>query len=178
LLLVVNADNITGEGLPYLIRELMDKGAASVHAIPAITKKGRSEFIFFIDAPRSCLEELGAFLAQELDTLGMRVLEPEHFSFTPVKHAMVRAFPANGGGGSAEIRVKILTGQKDDPFSCKAEYDDLEAALDKLGRDNAISFKSMKAAVELACMSGEAVSVCGLVFSPRDSVPAEEDEIF
>lgn len=47
MLLIVNVDSITGEALPYLIDGLMARGASSVHAIPAITKKGRSEYIFF-----------------------------------------------------------------------------------------------------------------------------------
>lgn len=168
LLLVVNVDNITGEGLPYLIEGLMDRGASSVHAIPAITKKGRSEFVFFIDAPRSCLEELGAFLALELDTLGMRVLEPEHFPFTPLKHTTVKVFPEGKENELVEIRVKVISGANGDLVSSKAEYDDLEASLNKLGHDNAISFKSLKAAVELACMGGGPITVCGLVFSKRD----------
>jgi uncharacterized protein (DUF111 family) len=167
MLLVVNADNITGEGLPYLIEGLMKRGASSVHAIPAITKKGRSEFVFFIDAPRSCLDDLGAFHALEIDTLGMRVLEPEHFPFTPVKHTSVKVFPEGKEHEPAEIRVKTLAGSKEDLVSCKAEYDDLEAALKRLSPDNAISFKSLKAAAELACMSGEPVAVCGLIFSPQ-----------
>jgi uncharacterized protein (DUF111 family) len=168
MLLVVNADNVTGEGLPYLIEGLMERGASSVHAIPAITKKGRSEFVFLIDAPRSCLEELGAFLVLELDTLGMRVLEPEHFPFTPVKHSVVRVGSRDRDDHYAEVRIKTLAGSMEDVVSCKAEYDDLEAALRKFNPGSAISFKSFKAAVELACMSGEPVNVCGLVFSLRD----------
>jgi pyridinium-3,5-bisthiocarboxylic acid mononucleotide nickel chelatase len=168
MFLVVNADNITGEGLPYLIEGLMERGASSVHAVPAITKKGRSEFVFFIDAPRSCLEELGAFLALELDTLGMRVLEPEHFPFTPVKHSVVRIASRDREENFAEVRIKILAGTSEAVVSCKAEYDDLEAALRKFNPDSSISFKNFKAAVELACMSGEPVNVCGLVFSMRD----------
>lgn len=169
MLLIVNADNITGEGLPYLIEGLMDRGASSVHAIPAITKKGRSEFVFLVDAPRSCLEELGAFLSLELDTLGMRLIEPEHFPFTPVKNSVVRITLEECEEEFVEVRIKMLGGVREDVISCKAEYDDLVTALKRLNVYVTVSFKSLKAATELACMSGEFVRVCGLVFSPRDT---------
>ncbi|MCF7935667.1 MAG: LarC family nickel insertion protein [Synergistales bacterium] len=167
MLLLVNADNISGEGLPYLIDGLMDRGAASVHAVPAVTKKGRSEFLFFIDAPRSCLQALGAFLALELDTLGMRVIEPEHVPFTPVRHRVVGVAAEGLRGASLEVRVKETRGT-DGARSCKAEYDDLERVLQSGMADPPLSFKIVKSAVELAVMSGEPVHVGGLGFTPPE----------
>ncbi len=164
MLVLVNADNVSGEGLPYLIDGLMERGAASVHAVPAITKKGRSEFLFFIDAPKSCLEELREFLGLELDTLGMRVIEPEHLPFAPIHTLLVRIFP-EGSSEGAEVRVKKLSGGRN-PLSCKAEYDDLHQALSLFKESFPISFKTIKSAVELAAMTGEKIHVCGLVFSP------------
>jgi len=164
MLVLVNADNVSGEGLPYLIDGLMERGAESVHAVPAITKKGRSEFLFFIDAPRSCLEELRAFLGLELDTLGMRIIEPEHLPFAPVQTIVVR-LSTEGSTGSADVRVKKLSGGRN-PLSCKAEYDDLYQALSLFGDSFPLSFKTIKSAVELAAMTGEEIHVGGLVFSP------------
>lgn len=77
-------------------------------------------------------------------------------------------FPEGKENELVEIRVKVISGANGDLVSSKAEYDDLEASLNKLGHDNAISFKSLKAAVELACMGGGPITVCGLVFSKRD----------
>jgi len=167
MLLLVNADNVSGEGLPYLIEGLMDRGASSVHAVPAITKKGRSEFLFLVDAPADRLEELGAFLALELDTLGMRVFEPQHFPFTPVRIMTVAIGPSEGGPGFPGVRVKAIAGSDGKVFSCKAEHDDLVAAIGEITADRPFSFKNLKASVELAAISESPVSLCGIVFTPE-----------
>jgi uncharacterized protein (DUF111 family) len=165
MLVLVNADNVSGEGLPYLIDGLMERGAASVHAVPAITKKGRSEFLFFIDAPRSCLEELRAFLGLELDTLGMRIIEPEHLPFNPIHQQTVRLFAEKSPDKNVDVRVKKV-GEEDKPLSCKAEYDDLQEALRVFGVSFSLSFKTVKSAVELAATTGDEIHVCDMVFSP------------
>lgn len=167
MLLLVNADNVTGEGVPYLIEGLMDRGASSVHAVPAITKKGRSEFLFLVDAPRDRLEEVGTFLALELDTLGMRVFEPEHFPFNPVGKITVAVKPSGGGPGFPGVRVKTIAGSDGKVFSCKAEYEDLVKSLGEISADRPFSFKNLKASVELAAISESPVSLCGLVFEPE-----------
>lgn len=172
MLVLVNADNVSGEGLPYLIDGLMERGASSVHAVPAITKKGRSEFLFFIDAPRSSLEELGRFLALELDTLGLRVMEPEHLPFAPVRPLVVRVFQRGRPERFSEVRVKQVDDASGAALSCKAEYEDLKKALDFFEGAANVSFKSMKAAVELASMTCEEIQVGSLAFC---TLPAEPE---
>lgn len=163
MLLLVNADNVSGEGLPYLIDGLMARGAASVHAVPAVTKKGRSEFLFFIDAPEAALDAVGSFLALELDTLGMRVFEPLHVPFAPVRHARVDV--AKGNRQSGSVRVKVVENEEGGTLSCKAEFDDLEALL-KGGLGEVLSFKMAKGAVELAATSGQEVVIGPHRFTP------------
>jgi len=167
MLLIVNVDSITGEALPYLIDGLMAHGASSVHAIPAITKKGRSEYIFLIDLPKSQLEGIRSFLSIELDTLGMRAIEPEHIPFHPIRNGVVRMEFPNGEGDVINVNVKILAGTNEEIIQCKAEYEDLKAALNKINRNNkhVFSFKVLKAAVELAVMSQTKVNVYGYVFN-------------
>lgn len=167
MLLLVNADNISGEGLPYLIDGLMARGAASVHAVPAVTKKGRSEFLFFIDAPETVLDAVGSFLALELDTLGMRVFEPLHVPFAPVRHSRVDV--VDGERELGTVRVKIVENEEGATCSCKAEFDDLESLL-KGGLGEVLSFKMAKGAVELAATSSQEVAI-----GPHRFTPAERE---
>lgn len=165
MLLLVNADNVTGEGLPHLIDGLMARGAASVHAVPVMTKKGRSGFLFFVDAPEAALEGLGTFLALELDTLGMRVFEPRHVAFGPLRRGVVSV--EREGVPVGLISAKIIAGEGELPLSCKAEYGDMERFLKGPGSGGLLSFKTLKAAVELALTGGEILSVGPWRFCPR-----------
>ena len=45
---MVNVDDVSGETVPHVIDGLIARGAKSVHVVPAITKKGRPEFIFLL----------------------------------------------------------------------------------------------------------------------------------
>ena len=164
MLILVNTDNISGESLPYLIDGLMDRGASSVHAVPATTKKGRNEFLFFIDMPEACLKEISAFLALELDTLGLRIIEQKHLSFGPTSALTIRIYHKDFPERFFEVRVKELFDEFGETISCKAEYEDLKQALHFFEDVTSISFKNMKSAVELAGMSREDIQIGEMIF--------------
>ncbi|HOM97660.1 MAG: nickel insertion protein [Acetomicrobium sp.] len=164
MLILVNTDNISGESLPYLIDGLMDRGASSVHAVPATTKKGRNEFLFFIDMPEACLKEISAFLALELDTLGLRIIEQKHLSFGPTSALTIRIYHKDFPERFFEVRVKELFDEFGETISCKAEYEDLKQAMHFFEDVTSISFKNMKSAVELAGMSREDIQIGEMIF--------------
>jgi len=164
MLILVNTDNISGESLPYLIDGLMDRGASSVHAVPATTKKGRNEFLFFIDMPEACLKEISAFLALELDTLGLRIIEQKHLSFGPTSALTIRIYHKDFPERFFEVRVKELFDEFGETISCKAEYEDLKQAMHFFEDVTSISFKNMKSAVELAGMSRENIQIGEMIF--------------
>ncbi len=164
MLILVNTDNISGESLPYLIDGLMDRGASSVHAVPATTKKGRNEFLFFIDMPEACLKEISAFLALELDTLGLRIIEQKHLSFGPIGALTIRIYHKDFPERFFEVRVKELFDEFGETISCKAEYEDLKEAMHFFKDVMSISFKNMKSAVELAGMSHEDIQIGEMIF--------------
>lgn len=151
MLLLVNIDDISGEVIPYAIDALMARGAASVHVVPAITKKGRMEYLFFIDAPADRVKEMAGYLACELGTLGVRAFEPQHFCFD-YRFLQVRLEAA---GVETTVRVKALLDEGAQVLSIKAEADDLQEAMEKLGRDvDHLSFKALKNLVESVAQTG------------------------
>ncbi|HOB10193.1 MULTISPECIES: nickel insertion protein [Acetomicrobium] len=173
MLILVNTDNVSGESLPYLIDSLMDRGASSVHAVPAITKKGRSEFLFFIDVPEAYFKEISAFLALELDTLGLRIIEQKHLSFGPIGPLTIRIYHKDFPKRFFDVRAKELFDELGKTISCKAEYEDLKQAMHFFKDVTTISFKNMKSAVELAGMSHEDIRIGEMLFRllPFESHP-------
>ena len=78
LLLMISVDNISGEVIPYLIESAINRGASNVHVVPAITKKGRPEYLLFVDVNEENLEPVIGFLLAELGSLGYRIFRDEH----------------------------------------------------------------------------------------------------
>ena len=156
MLLLVNVDDLSGEAIPHVIEGLMARGAKSAHVVQAITKKGRLEFLFFIDAPQECIETLGGFLASELGTLGIRVFDPHHIRFE-YKVQQLRLTAQNGRGPvQTSVRTKKVLDQAGKVISVKAEYEDLRSALaqfHKVGVD--VSFTALKGLVEQTALGEE-----------------------
>lgn len=151
MLLMVNVDDVSGETISHLIEELMMEGADSVHVVSAITKKGRPEYLFYVDAPEEMIDTLGIYFARELGTIGMRILEARHVPFqyrfrkVPVIHT------GNAKGHPLPVRVKEVLNREEKVVSVKADYEDLKAALVQLrktGLSAEISFTTLKGLVE------------------------------
>jgi len=176
MLMMMNVDDISGEALPHIIDELMSRGAHSVHVVQGLTKKGRLEYLFWVDAPEDTVQELGAYLATETGTLGIRVFDPDHIRFDyRMRHAelRVRREPAEL---SAAVRVKEVLSQDGRVTSVKAESDDLRSAIGELKAAGIeISFSALKRLVEQAALDERQRVVQGIhVVYPadQDSVPS------
>lgn len=151
MLLMTNVDNINCEHVPYLIDELMKKGASNVHVLPAITKKGRSEYIFLVDTVKAHAEELAEFLAQETGTLGVRFLEGEHRVF---EHE-IRKLDISFGNSHQDvlwcgpIDFKIVHDIKGNVISVRAEYEQIKEVVEELRQKELnISFYEIKGMIE------------------------------
>lgn len=149
MLLLVNVDDISGEIVPHVIDGLMTRGAKSVHAVQALTKKGRPEYLFWIDAAEKDIEELAGFLASETGTLGVRVFEPRHIRFEyRVRQARLTS-QTDGGEVEALVRVKEILSEDGEVASVKAECEDLRKALARFQEAGVdISFATLKGLVE------------------------------
>ena len=162
MLVMVNVDNAAGEAVPYIIEKLMDLGAESVHAIPAITKKGRLGFIFLIDTARKNVEAIGDFLVREVSTLGLRLFEEvEHIKFDS-EMKMVR-LTLQDKGLSLALHVKVVRDSRELAAAAKAEHDELRAAVQALADAGVnISLTALKELVETTVLSGESQVYQGL----------------
>jgi uncharacterized protein (DUF111 family) len=148
VLLLANVDDVSGELIPHAIDGLLARGACSVHVVQAITKKGRLGFLFLVDTPQECVEDLASYLALELGTLGLRVFEPDHIKFA-YQFCHVRLITPKDPQAQALVRVKQLLDQDGEVISVKAEQEDLEAALNDLGgAEPRLAFKGIKRLVE------------------------------
>ncbi len=156
MLLLVNADDISGEAIPHVIDGLMARGAESVHVVQAITKKGRLEFLFLVDAPEEQVETLGGFLASELGTLGVRVFDPRHIHFEYRVRQVRLIAQAGGEPVQVPVRVKEVLGEDGRVLSVKAECEDLRAALVQFEQAGAeVSFAALKGLVEQTALGQE-----------------------
>jgi uncharacterized protein (DUF111 family) len=133
MLIMVNVDCINGEIVPYVIESLLERGAANVHVVQAITKKGRPEFLFFIDAAEDKIEALGDFLAAELGTLGLRIFETRHLRFT-YEVTQARLVVRGVESWETAIGLKIKRDGQGCITSIRAEYEDLKRAVEEINR--------------------------------------------
>jgi len=114
-------------------------GANSVHVVQAITKKGRLEYLFFVDANSEDVERLAAYLAP----IGL-IAQTEG---EPVR---------------ATVRVKEIL-DKDQVISRKAEYEDLKLALAQFERAGLpISYVDLKGFVEQAATGQGSLTLRGI----------------
>jgi uncharacterized protein (DUF111 family) len=156
MLLLVNVDDISGEVIPHLIEGLMARGAESVHVVQAITKKGRLEFLFFVDAPAEQVETLGGFLAGEIGTLGVRVFDPRHIRFEYRLRQVRLTAQSVKDPVQVPVRVKEILGQESQVVSVKAEYEDLRAAVAQFEQVGlGVSFGDLKRLVEQVALNQE-----------------------
>ena len=162
MLMMVNVDDVEGEAVPYVIERLIDIGAENVHAIPAITKKGRPGFIFFIDVVRDKVDAISEFLVREVGTLGLRLFqEDEHIQFNyEIRKARI-VLPDIGV--KLSLDVKIVRDSKGAVASVKAEHRNLREAVDVLSQAGAeVPLSDLKELVEAAVLRSEGREYRGL----------------
>lgn len=163
MLLMVNVDDISGELVPHAIDSLMEQGAQSVHVVSALTKKGRPEFIFFVDAPEYCVQDLARYLNSELGSLGVRIIEHGHMHVPYHMMNVLVECPDTPLPEPIVVRVKCFTGEESLTSHAKAEFDDVQAATKVLGRAGLpLTFPSLKALVEMVALSGREGALAGV----------------
>lgn len=155
MLLMTNVDNLTCDQIPYIIKQLIEKGAGNVHVIPALTKKGRPEFIFLIDVAEDKFKNVAEFMAAEAGTLGLRIIEADHKAFNyEMQQVKVKLRDKEGSLlCNDNINVKIIIGEDGKPLSVRAEYKELKAAAESLKqRGSELSFYELKEIVEFEAL--------------------------
>jgi len=151
MLIMTYVDTLTGEQVPYIIEKFMSIGASNVHAVPAFTKKGRPEYIFFIDAPEEKLDIVKEAVVKETGSLGMRILKEEHFSFPYEIRKMRIKFTDQAGEviWESKIAIKVTTGTNGRIISARAEHEEVVILIQQL-REKSLdyNYKDLKKIIE------------------------------
>lgn len=153
---MTNVDNINFEQVPYLIEQLMQRGARNVHVVNALTKKGRQEYIFFIDVPGEGREVISEYLAAEIGTLGVRILQADHISFGyEICPLDVKLKDEQGViVWQGIIDVKMVMDAQKKVLAARAEYEDLKKAAEEIclaGAD--FTFYELKQMIEAEALN-------------------------
>lgn len=151
MFLMTNVDNINADQVPYLIEQLMGNGAKNVHVVNAVTKKGRQEYIFFIDVQQDKVSSVSRFLASEIGTLGIRIIKTDHISYDYFIKTMKLSLHDNKENlvWKGAVQVKIVQDDSGSPLSARVEYEDLKAATKAINTAGAdISFYELKQMIE------------------------------
>ncbi len=131
MLLLTNTDTIAADQVAYLIQCLMEAGAGNVHVVSALTKKGRPEFLFFIDVEPERLDRVVEIMARETGTLGLRVIKDEHIQLQFEERKVPCRITAPDGTPifHQPLAVKVVLSPDGQPLSVRAEYEDIKKIL-------------------------------------------------
>ncbi len=170
MLLMTNVDNINLDQIPYLIEQLMQRGARNVHVINAMTKKGRQEYILFIDVPGDEREAISNYLASEIGTLGVRILQAEHISFHyelfPIDMKLKNESGEPIWQGTVNVKM-VMDARQGAVLSARAEYEDLKAAVRGFEQaGESITFYELKQRIEAEALSRFRKSSHRIEFEP------------
>ncbi|AXV40129.1 nickel insertion protein [Methanobacterium sp. BAmetb5] len=132
MLLMITVDDLPTEGLPYVIERTMERGAKNIHVLNGITKKGRVEYIFLVEVSEKSLEDISAFLALELGTLGMKIFHTDHIKLPFEIISRKVLVETENNQLELEVQVKYLKNDNDQVISLKAEYEDIKKIALKL----------------------------------------------
>jgi uncharacterized protein (TIGR00299 family) protein len=128
-ILETNVDDVSPEVIAYTISRLMDAGARDASAIPSVMKKGRSGHLLRVISEPALTGPLALILAEELGTLGIRVIPSVH---RLILGRRVIRVPVTLGGEAREIDVKIgFIGEK--VSSVKPEFEQVRAWAEEKG---------------------------------------------
>jgi len=145
MLLMLNLDDIEMELLPLHIQNLLDKGAKNTYYVHSVNKKGRNGILLFVDVEENYLDAIVDYLALEMGTIGVRVLETRHISLYYEMHKVC----LRTNKGEFVISVKII--HRKNGKHVKAEYEDLQ----RVSKELFIPVKVIKKIVEGFSFSDE-----------------------
>ena len=146
---MITVDNVSGEVIPYLIDTTIERGAKNVHVVSALTKKGRPEFLLFVDVAEENLESVIGFLLAELGTLGYRVLRDEHFPQDYDIEKVEVNLSALGIPLDRTIRIKVIRREDGSILTANVEYEDLHNLSESFENDSVrISMMKLKSMIE------------------------------
>ena len=122
-ILETNVDDVSPEVIAHAVARLMDAGARDASVLPVVMKKGRSGHLVRVIADPALTGSLAMILAEELGTLGIRVIPSVH---RLIASRRVIRVPVIIGREAREIAVKVGT-LGDRVISVKPEFEEARA---------------------------------------------------
>lgn len=149
MLIMATVDDMPPEGIPYVTDKIMNSGANNIHIINAYTKKGRMEYIIFVDFPDESLDEISSLLALEFGTIGMKILNYDHIKF-PYKISQKKlTLNIENSSFKKDIKIKYLYNLNNEIISLKVEYEDLKRFTGEIASAGYnVSFSKLKTLIE------------------------------
>jgi uncharacterized protein (DUF111 family) len=153
MLILTTVDDVPGEAIPYVIERTLETGANNVHVVNAVTKKGRTEYMVFVDVDEKRLDDVCAVLALEFGTLGFKILESRHKMLPYEKRVKTVRISVGGNIIDADVSVKYLL-KDGKAISLKAEYEDVKSLATRLADEGTpVAFSRLKALIEAEAFS-------------------------
>jgi hypothetical protein len=103
-ILETNVDDVSPEVIAHAVSRLMDAGARDASVLPSVMKKGRSGHLVRVIADPALTGPLALILAEELGTLGIRVIPSVH---RLIASRRVIRVPVVIGREARDIAVKV-----------------------------------------------------------------------
>ncbi|HMK16068.1 MAG TPA: nickel pincer cofactor biosynthesis protein LarC, partial [Methanomicrobiales archaeon] len=103
-ILETNVDDVSPEVVAHAVSRLMDAGARDASVLPVVMKKGRSGHLVRVITGPALTGPLAMILAEELGTLGIRVIPSVH---RLIASRRVIRVPVIIGSEAREIAVKV-----------------------------------------------------------------------
>ena len=154
MLIMINVDDISGEVVPFVIDGALERGAINVHVVQALTKKGRPEYLFFVEVENSNFESVSAFLYSQLGSLGMKIFETKHLNLN-YETELVKV-NIKGNSINEYVSVKISKNKKGKILSVSAEFEDVARLVKSLASKYPnTSLRNIIRIIETSVLKGE-----------------------
>ncbi len=122
LLILAQADHLTGEELGFAVDEIMDRGAENVYIFPGITKKNRTGCVLLIDIEPGQQEEWSLFLAEHFAIYGFHEIMTSHYCSCARARSVSLEVRQGGDSFRTEVCFKM---PKEGKGNARVEYGDL-----------------------------------------------------
>ena len=152
MLILAQADHLTGEEIGFAIDQIMDWGAYNVYSFPGITKKNRTGCVLLIDIDPGNEIKWSRLLAEQLSIFGYHQILTSHFCsrFSVQRRTVL----IHKGAACLETEIQVKTAE-DLGDSARIEHADLARIRDQVEQKlkKSIPLARLRALLELQILS-------------------------
>ncbi len=108
VLIFSSLDRITSETIPHLYDVFINSGAKNINIIPSIGKKGRPNYLIFIDFPNERYHAIIEVLVKHAKSTGWYVLSKEHQHVKINEGEFEGSFQIDGQEKKYSVKYKLI----------------------------------------------------------------------